>query len=271
MSAKMEYTGSDVAEAIKSACEKLNAGQDQLDIEIKSAGSSGIFGLGRRKAKIIVSLKDGGENETVTTSEKSELKPQSSKQEKTAAGGAGSAPRREVAKELTAEAVQMIKEDLLHVLELMDAPSTVEVEQKDGKLLMRINGDHLERIIGPSGQALDSLQYLLRKMAGKKLTERVQLTLDAGNFRESRITELQATAERMAGEVKESGRTKSIPSLNPAERRIVHMVLQQDTSIRSRSVGDGLYKKVLIYLPGKGRKRSNKNTRKPKPQNSQEA
>jgi len=264
MPAKMEYTGSDIAEAIKNACEKLNADQDQLEIEIKSAGSAGIFGLCRRKAKILVALKETGQDKTTDDSpEPAAPKQQTTKKEKPAQNNAAAAPRREPAKPLSAEAVEMIKKDLLRILELMDAPSTVEVEQQDGKLKMLINGDHLDQLIGPAGQTLDSIQYLLRKMAGKKMTERVQLTLNAGNFRESRVKELEETAARLAGEVKENGRTKSIPSLNPAERRIVHMILQTDTAIRSRSVGDGLYKKVLIYLPGKGRKRSGKNSRKP--------
>ncbi|PKN15596.1 MAG: hypothetical protein CVU68_13940 [Deltaproteobacteria bacterium HGW-Deltaproteobacteria-3] len=68
--------------------------------------------------------------------------------------------------------------------------------------------------------------------------------------------ELQARALRLAQEVKETGKTRTIPAINPAERRMVHMALQDDTEIRSRSVGEGLFKKVLIYLPGKGRRRA---------------
>ena len=68
--------------------------------------------------------------------------------------------------------------------------------------------------------------------------------------------ELQERAVRLAQEVKETGKTRTIPAINPAERRMVHMALQDDTDIRSRSVGEGLFKKVLIYLPGKGRRRS---------------
>jgi spoIIIJ-associated protein len=70
------------------------------------------------------------------------------------------------------------------------------------------------------------------------------------------MDELQARAVRLAQEVKETGKTRTIPAINPAERRMVHMALQDDTEIRSRSVGEGLFKKVLIYLPGKGRRRS---------------
>ena len=260
MPSKMEYTGNDVAEAIKNACKKLNATQDQLDIEIKSTGSNGIFGLGRRKAKILVSLKTTA-SMPAAKAETEAPAPKTARNAKNGRDNAEPKPRRVPPKPLSDEAIETIRTDLVQLLELMGTPSSVEAEQKNGKLTMHIKGDHTEQIIGPSGQTLDSIQYLLRKIAGKKMTERVQVNLDAGDFRESRVKELEATAEQLAREVKENGRTKSIPSLNPAERRIVHMVLQNDSSIRSRSVGDGLYKKILIYLPGKGRKRNNKNNR----------
>ncbi len=270
MPAKMEYSGSDVADAIKTACQKLNVAQEQLDIEIVSTGSAGIFGLGRRKAKILVALKDASDDEATTAQPaRPAREPKPARREKPAPA-ADAPPRREPAKPLSAEAVTAIQNDLLRLLELMELPATIEAEQKDGKLRIHVNGgEHIEQIIGPAGQTLDSIQYLLRKMAGKKMTERVQITLDAGDFREARVSELEETATRLADEVKETGRTKSIPSLNPAERRVVHMLLQNDTAIRSRSVGDGLYKKVLIYLPGKGRKRTGKGPRKPR-QNEQE-
>jgi spoIIIJ-associated protein len=82
-------------------------------------------------------------------------------------------------------------------------------------------------------------------------------SLDAGDYRNQRSQELEAKALKLAEEVRESGRTKSIPALNPAERRIVHMTLQNDRTIRSRSVGDGHFKKILIYLPTQGKKHKN--------------
>ena len=58
----------------------------------------------------------------------------------------------------------------------------------------------------------------------------------------------------MAEKVKADGKTQVIPALSPSERRVVHMSLQDDKEIRSRSVGDGLFKKILIYKPGQGNK-----------------
>ncbi|MCI5143981.1 MAG: hypothetical protein D3923_00300 [Candidatus Electrothrix sp. AR3] len=70
---------------------------------------------------------------------------------------------------------------------------------------------------------------------------------------------MKEQALKLAVQVKEDGMTQAIPALNPSERREVHMVLQDDKGIRSRSVGDGLFKKVLIYKPGRKKSYSRKN------------
>ena len=152
------------------------------------------------------------------------------------------------------EQQQLVRDEVGRLLELMGYPSTVETELAESSLVCRISGRHEEVIIGQEGRTLDGLQYLVRKMVSRHLPERTMLTLDAGDFRQRRAEELRARALQLAAEVRETGKTQAIPALNPAERRAVHMVLQEDKEIRSRSVGDGLFKKVLIYRPSRGQK-----------------
>ncbi len=253
MSAKMEYKGKDVEEAISNACVGLNVEQDQLDIEIASTGSSGIFGFGRKKAVVRVSLK----KDAAAVAEEGAPKKRAAKAEKKSASAPRESKREVVGDPVSAEEMEQIKDDLDQILTLMNCPSTVTMKQdENNKVHAHIDGDYNEVIIGTEGQTLDSLQYLLRKMVTRKFPQKILLALDAGDFRANRVEELQERALRLAQEVKDSSKTRTIPAINPAERRIVHMALQDDTEIRSRSVGDGLFKKVLIYLPNKGRKRS---------------
>jgi spoIIIJ-associated protein len=103
---------------------------------------------------------------------------------------------------------------------------------------------------------------LLRKIIVKKYSEKAIISLDAGNFRADRTEELNQLGQELASEVKKSGKTRSIPSLNPSERRVVHLALQDDKDVRSRSVGEGLFKKVLIYRPGSKSKKGPARKRK---------
>lgn len=271
MSAKMEYKGTDVEEAIGNACAALNVPREELNIRIISTGSTGIFGLGRKKAAVQVSLKkEGGHEQKRPAPEKKASVPRG-RAEKPASDRKPSPPRAraeqspangEPAEEVvgdpvTPEEMEAIRVDIAKILELMGCPSEISMEQdQNNKVHAKITGEFVDILVGPEGQTLDGLQYVLRKIITRKFPQKVLFSLDAAGFRENRMGELQARALRLAQEVKETGKTRTIPAINPAERRMVHMALQDDTEIRSRSVGEGLFKKVLIYLPGKGRRRS---------------
>jgi spoIIIJ-associated protein len=281
---KNTFQGKDIAEAISNACKRLKVPQEQLDIEVVNTGSAGIFGLCRQKAAIKVTLKQ----ETAPAAAGDTLPPAAKKKrppkKKPTARVAKPKPEKEnaapVAREaaapppparvekklpaapdlkiLTDEEREAVKADINQLLELMGFPSVVTVSQDGDSLLGHIDGDHVKDIIGEEGRTLDSLQYLLRKMFSKKFSFKIILNLDAGDFRANRLQNLTDLSLKYAAEVKESGKTRAIPSLNPSERRVVHMALQNDKDIRSRSVGEGLFKKVLIYRPGKGKKNSRK-------------
>jgi len=152
------------------------------------------------------------------------------------------------------EDLACIEEKLTRLLILMELPSTVRVEYTDNTVVCTISGAHEQYIGGQDGKILDSLQYLLRKMIGPHLPDRTTLSLDAAGYREQRFEQLRQQATEFAAQVKQSGKTRAISGLNPAERRAVHLALQQDSGVRSRSVGSGLFKKILIYKPGKENK-----------------
>ncbi|PIE57404.1 MAG: RNA-binding protein [Desulfobulbus propionicus] len=154
-----------------------------------------------------------------------------------------------------------IQETLSQLLQHMNCPGTVTVGFVQNTVTCQITSDYEQDIIGPDGRTLDSLQYLLRKMIVQYLPDRVLLAVDVGAFRERRAKELKQKAVELASLVKEDGKTQAIPALNPSERRIVHIALQEDKAVRSRSVGDGLFKKVLIYKSGKSRKGSGRKKR----------
>ncbi len=159
------------------------------------------------------------------------------------------------------ENLTLIQEDLHRLLSLMGLPSEVQVVFEQNTVLCSISGPHEAHVVGPEGRTLDSLQYLLRKMVSRLLPDKIMLALNAGDFRERRAEELKIRAVELAAQVKEDGKTQAIAALNPSERRVVHMALQDDKGIRSRSVGEGLFKKVLIYKPGKGRRPVSKKRR----------
>ena len=295
-----DFYGKDIAEVIEQACKELGASQEDLDIEVLETGSAGIFGLCKKKAHIrvqrrqiapvveaTVALEKRAEPEEEVRNEESVPIPEPHSQPiheddadedvesssqgdlpdngSLAAEEIESRPGEEqeplVVETPTDEGLAAIQDDLHHLLTLMGLPSQVDVRFEDNTVQCHIQGPHEEQIVGAEGRTLDSLQYLLRKMVSSHLPDRIMLALNAGDFRERRAEELKVRAVELASMVKADGKTQSIPALNPSERRVVHMILQEDKGVRSRSVGEGLFKKVLIYKPGKGRRPASKKRR----------
>ena len=289
-----DFYGKDIAEVIEQACRELGAGHEDLDIEVLETGSSGIFGLCKKKAHIRVKRKltppepaPAAETAPAAPVEADirgpekvvpvpvEERPSRRRLVENAEQGADEtdpasdeavanvAPpvAEEPEEPPSAEALDLIQADLSRLLDLMGLGSEVQVVFADNTVHCTITGPHEEQIVGPEGRTLDSLQYLLRKMASSHLPDRILLALNAGDFRERRAEELRLRAIELAEQVKADGKTQAIPALNPSERRVVHMALQEDKGVRSRSVGEGLFKKVLIYKPGKGRRPSSRKRR----------
>ncbi len=293
---KKDFYGKEVPEAIKKACEILKVPQEQLEIEVVETGSMGIFGLIRKKAHIRAHVRpmveeaieeifnvetlrpraaladDGRTGETEKKLKKTEELtaetiresiieiPEEAAAEATVETSQKSAKAaaEDPIEEASEESLAFLKDELLNIVELMGYPSTVSIDVKGLTVQCVLSGEFEEKLTGPEGKTLDSLQYLMRKIVTKRLPERLKLTVDVGNFREKRQEELKVRAVELAAMVKEDGKTQVIPALNPSERRVIHMALQEDKEIRSRSVGDGLFKKVLIFKPGKGNKTGRK-------------
>jgi spoIIIJ-associated protein len=282
MSNAKDFYSDSVTGAIRQACADFAISQEKLDIEVVETGSKGIFGLCKKRAHIRVNLKESTsldsqvseaespkevresvsetegefivecaceEDDKETVVEK-KIKPPAEKVPSSEGATAEEKPFEMPSEEV----LESIQADLSEIVQLMGFESEVSVQVVDKAIHCHINGAHEESIVGPDGRTLDSLQYLIRKMVSRRLPNRMIVDLDAGNFRERRMKELQQLAAEMAEQVKENGKTKAISALNPSERRVVHVALQDDKGVRSRSVGDGIFKKVLIYKPGKGRK-----------------
>lgn len=273
-----DYYSKNVADAIRQACADFGVSQEHLDIEVVETGSAGIFGLCRKRAHIRAGMKqvsqEAEESPEAVSVDRKEPEGKEAAPRKTAArkpsekgGHKGRRPERvrtqpekmEPLEPPSQAVLDLVKADLDRILELMGFPSATTVAFESDAIRCRIEGDHAAAIVGEDGRSLDSLQYLLRKMSGSDLPERMMIDINAGDFRERREDELKKQALELAEMVKADGRTQAIPALNPSERRVVHVALQDDKAIRSRSVGDGLFKKVLIYKPGaKGRKMGGK-------------
>ncbi|MDD4648912.1 MAG: KH domain-containing protein [Desulfoplanes sp.] len=101
-------------------------------------------------------------------------------------------------------------------------------------------------IIGRDGQTISALQYILNRIVSRKFPGIARIQLDAGDYREKQDEQLRKTALFLSQKAKTSHRTQSTRPLSSYHRRVVHMTLQEDQEVQTRSKGDGPMKRVLV-------------------------
>ena len=215
--AVIEVEGKTVDEAIEAACRELNVPREKLEIEVLAAGSTGIFGIvGTKKAKIKAILR-----------EEKESKP-------------------EVAREL--------QEVTQKILELMGLETALTIRQEGHTLSIVVEGDKSGMLIGRQGQTIDALQYLLSRIVTRLTPEKMKIVLDSGGYRQRQKKYLTGLALRMAEKAKKTGKPVVMGALNAHDRRIVHLALEKDKSLKTSSRGEGAMKKIIITAANANKK-----------------
>lgn len=134
--------------------------------------------------------------------------------------------------------------DVLTAMDVTDI--TCEVTENEEGCSIEVRGEGLEEMIGKKGELLDSLQYLSSLVSNKVDREYYRITIDSNGFREKRKEYLEELAEKIANNVKKTGRSAALEPMNPYERRIVHSKVSEVEGVTSKSVGVDPHRKVII-------------------------
>jgi spoIIIJ-associated protein len=210
---ELEVSGKTVDEAIQIALEKLGVSEDKVEVTVLKKGRSGVLGMGVEEAKIKVRLKP-------------------------AAGE-------------KADAVEVAKEVLETLVKLMKITAEVSVLQANtGELPVTLNieGEDLGVLIGRRGQALASLQHVVRLIVAEKLKVWVPINVDIAGYKKRRYESLQNLALRLAEQVKRNRRLIMLEPMPADERRIIHLALADHPDVTTQSMGEGDMRKVAILL-----------------------
>lgn len=204
----IEFEGKTVDEALEKAVEFFNAPKEKLSIEVISDGSQGLFGLiGSKKAKIKASL---------------------------------------IMRDSVEEKKEKAQNFLTEILRLAKIPSSVRAELIDKKVFLTIKGDGSGLLIGKKGQTLDAIQYLISKMVNQKPEDRIPIIVDTENYRHRREANLAIIAQKLGSQAKRQKKSVATELLNPQERRVIYLTLQNHPDLTAKSEGEGKLKKVII-------------------------
>ncbi|MDR1686494.1 MAG: Jag N-terminal domain-containing protein [Desulfovibrio sp.] len=109
-------------------------------------------------------------------------------------------------------------------------------------------GDNAGLLVGREGQTLAALQYLAGRIVAGRLGAPLRLQVDAGHYLEHREDRLRELALSLAEKVKAARRAQATRPLSAYQRRIVHLALENDPEVLTHSKGEGLQRRVYIYL-----------------------
>ena len=117
-----------------------------------------------------------------------------------------------------------------------------QVRQKPDHLYVIFNGNDKQLLLWKDGALLLALQHVLNKISDQKVQ------VDCEYFRKRKERQPKDLAQAVGRAVKDSGREEVLDLMNPYERRIIHIAINQFPGLASESLGDGFLKKVKIFI-----------------------
>jgi len=146
--------------------------------------------------------------------------------------------------------VQIVDSFLKQLLVLLPFDLTYEIRRRDQLIYVVFGGEDKHWLLKDDGALLLAIQHLLNKISP------VKVQVDCEFFRRRKEKQLKEYATEMAQKVKETGQEEILDMMNPYERRIVHIAVNQISGLTTESLGDGFLKKIRIFkVEDSGQKR----------------
>ena len=237
-----EKWGKDVEIATELALKELKLSIDEVDVTVLEEPSSGFLGFGSKLAKVRVEKKKRKEEKTF-------VEPVESKEFKKAP--VEKLKNVNVKDEFKPDDLEEVNDHpaldfLKETTEKMGLKLNFKAEKNENSIYIEIEGKDAAAIIGKRGQTLDAIQYLTSLVVNKNKDEYIRVVIDARRYRKKREETLKSLAFRLSGKVKRNGRSLKLEPMNPYERMVIHVALQNVEGVSIRSEGEEPYRKVII-------------------------
>lgn len=131
-----------------------------------------------------------------------------------------------------------------------DLAYNLDITKKDEITEVKIDfsGNDEELLKEHKGQLLDAFQLIVKRVTQHNFPDvQTNVVVDCGGFREESEAALIERADHLKAIAIEQGKAVYYRALPPKERKVVHQYLALDPRVKSRSLGDGLYKKIKIF------------------------
>ena len=274
------YVGVTVDEAIKKGLKDLALTEDAVKIEVIEGGSTGIFGLFKKEAKVkLVPLDEDYNKEDAVelakaTEEVVEVEKVVEKEqeevvvEKVIEQDVHAEETKLVVEETVVDAEQneepvkkAKREDyivknkdrivnyLQNIVVAMGYPDATVDFREDGNRHFTLNiktEENTSLIIGKRGITLNSLQFLVNNYAKKFSSHYFRIEVDCDDYRENRKKTLEELALNLAKKSKKIGKPVELEPMTSIERKIIHNALTGIKNVETESRGEEPHRYLVI-------------------------
>ena len=229
--------GKTSTEAIENGLKQLKVSKDKVEIKVlESEEKRSFFSiLAPRVVKVELTLKEGVEER---------------KAESSAAPKEYKRPLQESKKVSLNEAEkEKVKENLTIFLEQFASQMSsmhYEISFDEEYVYVILKNGEAGKLIGYRGETLNALQVILSSIANKGLDKKAYIILDIEDYRNKRKVALEELADKLARTVIRTNKQVTLEPMSAYERKIIHNRLQDSQRVRTYSIGEEPYRKVVI-------------------------
>ena len=150
------------------------------------------------------------------------------------------------------EAITTFLTGLMAHMEVSASPRITMGE--DGSYKVTLEGENLGALIGRRGETLDAIQQLTSYAVNRGQSKRVRIHVDAEGYRAKREESLERLARKVAGKVVKYRRNVTLEPMNAYERHVIHTALQDYPDVTTYSTGTEPNRRTVVaYAKGEHR------------------
>ncbi|MCX6129202.1 MAG: Jag N-terminal domain-containing protein [Proteobacteria bacterium] len=226
---EVRVTAKNLDLALIEAATRLQVDQNQLDYRVLSQGSSGLFSFLSKKVEISAWKKVLNFDEMM----------------------AEDGPEGEV-EELSPEEVDVLRQDLQGFCRdicsaISGKPVNVTAELEGGRLILDCDEEYLAGQMVKNSKLAEALEHILRKKPRHIKRELpFRIFVDVQGVRLKREADLVELARDLSEKVHENKRPIVLNYKSSYDRKIIHMALDKDERVYTKSIGTGPNRKLMI-------------------------
>lgn len=241
------FQGATIQKAIATGLEAMQAGRDQISVEVVQEGKKGVLGLGRKPAIVNLQLNEPSNAATAVAEAEAvpAAKPDKPKR-RPPLPPLPEALRRDGTKRDDQTAIALVQSYLEDITNQLGLAATIDNERRGDQVWFDLTTAKDALLIGKHGKIINAIQFLAQTEFNHYGKSKWTIMLNVGDYRERRDTAVRRLAEKTAREVVARGTAVYLDPMPSFERKAIHQALADNAYVETHSEGTDPRRYVVI-------------------------